>query len=280
MMSICAARNSSGLGSCSPRLGVAVITYRRRVSLERLIDRIASLTRSRYELVVADDGGGDDVEAWCNARSLRCVTGENRGVAWNKNRGLFALATMSCDPLLLIEDDTYPVAEGWEKDWIEGTRRWHHLAFQHPRVARHCVSGSGTPSDPFVNPAATAPCLSVSAEVFHKVGYFDSRFVGYGHEHSDWTTRIKRAGYGYREIVLPDGRRPKAQLYLSGGLVLEDLPSAFNEEQLTANRQLQFASEPVFRRPWRTDDERSTFLAEQAAAGFDIDELDRRLSER
>ncbi|HWY89186.1 MAG TPA: glycosyltransferase [Solirubrobacteraceae bacterium] len=264
------------------RVGIAIVTYERRSLLERLVGALRELTGDPYELVVADDGSRDGSVEWCRSRGLRVVSGTNRGVAWNKNRGLFALAQLGCDPLLLIEDDAYPVVRGWERDWIEATRRWHHLAYHHAKAALHTVSGSGTPADPFVSPAASAVCLSVSAEVLERVGFFDSRFRGWGHEHAEWTTRIKRAGYGYKEITLPDGRRPKAQLYLTGGLAGGKGTSFRNEDQARVNRELQLriAAEPLFRCPWRSDGERNELLAEQTAAGIDGSELARLLDAR
>jgi GT2 family glycosyltransferase len=264
------------------RLGIAVVTYRRLDRLQRLLEAIARLTSAPHHLVVADDGSEDGSGDWCRSCGHTVVGGPNRGVAWNKNRGLFALATLGCDPLLLMEDDVYPARLGWERDWIEGTRTWHHLAYHHPKVAKGAVRGRGTPADPFVNSSATAQCLSVSARVLETVGFLDSRFKGWGHEHAEWTSRIKRAGYGYRVITLPDGRRPKAQLYLSGGLLNDDASSFRDPEQVRRNRELasRLQHEPVFRRPWRTARERGEFLAEQSAAGLDGGELARQLEER
>jgi glycosyltransferase involved in cell wall biosynthesis len=260
-------------------LGIAIITYERRGLLEPLVDSLTELTVAPHVLVVADDGSRDGSVQWSREHGLPAVSGENRGVAWNKNRGLFALARLGCDPLILIEDDAYPTERGWERDWIEATRVWHHLAYHHPKAARHTVSGTGTPADPFVSPAASGVCLSVSAEVLERVGFFDSRFRGYGHEHAEWTTRIKRAGYGYKAIELPDGRRPKAQLYLSGGLGGGKATSFRDGDQARINRELQvrIAAEPVFRRPWRTPEERASFLEEQALAGIEGESLAARL---
>ncbi|HEV3071609.1 MAG TPA: glycosyltransferase [Solirubrobacteraceae bacterium] len=251
-------------------LGIGIVTYERRSLLEPLIAGVLELTNSPHELVVAEDGGDDGSAEWASEQGLRVVSGSNRGVAWNKNRALFALAALGCDPLVLLEDDAFPVIPGWEGDWIDGTRAWDHLACD-PKVNRHVVSGAGTPADPFVSPAATGFCMSVSAKVLDLVGYFDSRFRGYGHEHSEWTTRIKRSGYGFRPITLPDGRPFKAQLFLTGGLALVKAKSTGNQAQARANRELerQIAGEPVFRRPWRTSEERASFLAEQAAAEID-----------
>jgi GT2 family glycosyltransferase len=262
-------------------VGIAVVTYRRPDRLRRLLDAIALFTREPFELVVAEDGGGDGSAEWCRAQGYVVVSGRNRGVAWNKNRGLFALAARGCDPLLLMEDDVRPQVSGWERDWIEGSRRWQHLAYHHPKVAKHTVSGEGTPIAPFVNPAATAQCLSVSAQVLAQVGFLDPRFRGWGHEHAEWTTRIKRAGYGFQTIELPDGRWAKAQLYLSGGLASERSVSFRDEEQARRNRELaaSLRGEPLYRRPWRSEGERREFLAEQAVGGIEGEALARRLDE-
>ena len=246
------------------------ITYERLGLLERLVESVDELTTSPYQLVVADDGSRDGTAEWCRDRGLRVIFGENRGVAWNKNRALFALAQLGCDAMVLLEDDAHPVVRGWERDWIEGTRKWDHLACD-PKVDRHAVSGTGTSDDPFVSPAATGFCMSVSADVLGLVGFYDSRFRGYGHEHAEWTTRIKRAGYGFRVITLPDGRRPEAQLFLTGGLAEVKAKSSRNFAQLRVNREVgqQMAGEPVFRRLWRTYEARASFLAEQASAEID-----------
>jgi len=257
------------------RLGIAVITYRRRDRFEPLMERLARFTQTPHELVVADDGGGDGTVEWCHAQGVRVVTGENRGVARNKNRGLFALASLGCDPILIIEDDVYPDRPGWERDWVQATCRWHHVAYLHPKIAQWTVSGSGTPADPFVNPKASAALLTISAQALAAVGYLDSRFIGWGHAHGEWTTRIKRAGYGFKPIVLPDGTKPKAQLYLIGDLVDNEGARWRDEESGRRNRELykQIYPEPVFRRPWRSEQERESFLAEQARAGIDGEEL-------
>jgi hypothetical protein len=251
-------------------LGIGIITYKRRSLLESLLASVAELTSGPHELVVAEDGSDDGSAKWAREQGLRVISGVNRGVAWNKNRALFALAHLGCDPLVLLEDDARPVVSGWERDWIEGTRAWHHLACD-PKIDRHAVSGTGTPADPFVSPAATGFCMSVSAKALDLVGYFDSRFVGYGHEHAEWTTRIKRAGYGFKPITLPDGRPFKAQLFLTGGLSLVKVKGTGKAAEAEANREVgrALAGEPVFRRPWRTPEERASFLAEQAAADID-----------
>jgi hypothetical protein len=268
-----------GIDLHAPRLGIAVVTYRRQAHMQRLLSAIAEHTHAPHHVVVAEDGGEDGSVQWCRRHGHTVVSGNNRGVAWNKNRGLFALAALACDPLLLLEDDVYPERAGWEREWIEGTRRWHHLAYLTPKVAKHTVAGAGTAGDPWVNPAATAQCLSISAQVHEQVGYFDPRFRGWGHEHAEWTTRIKRAGHGFQAIELPDGRRPKAQLYIAGGLRSAEASSFRDDAQAQRNNTLsaQLRDEPLFRLPWQDAQERSEFLHEQAAAGVEVRRLLNRL---
>jgi glycosyltransferase involved in cell wall biosynthesis len=267
-------------------LGIAVITYRRRASFDLLIEKLALHTKTPHELVIADDGSEDGIVNFCRSRGIWIVSGSNHGVAWNKNRAIFPLEMLGCDPILIVEDDVYPNVTGWERDWISATSLWHHLAYEHPRIADQRMSGSGTPEDPFINPKASAALLSISAAALLKVGYFDSRFVGYGHEHAEWTTRIKRAGYGYRAIIMPDGTPNEGLLYMTSGIEDNEGERWIDREQMAINRTLQRKTqyEPIFRRPWRSPLERTTFLGEQADAGFDgeafADVLDRRFADQ
>jgi glycosyltransferase involved in cell wall biosynthesis len=253
-----------------PSLGIVISTFDRRDLLISVVEAVQELTSHQFELVVADDGSGDDTVEWCRSHDVPVVTGPNRGVAWNKNRGLFPISLLECDPIVLMEDDVYPTALGWEQEWIEATRRWHHLGFMHPKISGQTIGGRGTAEDPYTNPKATAQALSVSAEVLAKVGFFDSRFRGWGHEHAEWTTRIKRQGYGFRDLALPTGERVQALYYIDGNLRADDGRSYRDKLQVKANRDVfeRIKGDPPFRYPWVDEQERGAFLAEQQAAGI------------
>lgn len=245
--------------------GIAIVTYRRRERLTQLVEQVKDLTHAPFELVVADDGSDDGTVDWCRSHRVRVVTGDNRGVAWNKNRGLFALSLLDCDPLILMEDDVRPIVAGWEREWVEATHRRHHVGFLHPKIAAHTLSGRGTAEDPFVNAKATAQCLSVSAIALARAGFLDSRFKGWGHEHAEWTSRIKRLGYGHVDAVSPDGRPVKGLFYIEGGLTADDARSYRDNQQARANLETyrQIAGDRAFRYPWRGAAERDAFLGEQ-----------------
>lgn len=251
-------------------IGIAIVTYNRRDRLVALVEGVRQFTTSPYELVVAEDGGDDDTVAWCRANGVRVVTGPNRGVCWNKNRGLYALAALGCDPMLLLEDDSRPIEKGWEDHWRRASALWGHVSYAHPKIAKTHASGDGSAEAPFVSHKATAQCASISAEALGKLGFFDTRFQGYGVGHAEWTSRAKRLGYGSLPAPLPDGRMAGANLYITGGLVADDAPSFRDNEQVMQNRALLeiIRGEPSYRAPWATQEERAAFLAEIRTAGL------------
>ncbi|MFW2831509.1 glycosyltransferase family 2 protein [Sphingomonas sp. ID0503] len=258
------------------KIGIALITYNRFDRARQVIGRVIEQTRSPIELVIADDGSTDGTGDWFRQAGFTVIGRENRGVCWNKNRGLYALLARGCETLLLLEDDIYPVEFGWEEEWDRATQAHDHLAYAHDKIAAQIVSGAGTAADPYVNNKATAQCTAVSLRAMQKVGFLDTRFHGYGVGHAEWTSRIKHVGYGFRRIELPDGRRPRANLYIKGGLLAEDAKSWRDNASVAVNKEIfkQLKSEPPFRMPWNDEAERAAFLEEQRAAGIDVSQVE------
>src|SRR5579871_3206051 len=126
-----------------PDLGIGLITYSRLGSLKECLRSIETHTRRPYRLVIADDGSRDGTVEWASRDGYRIITGARRGCAWNKNRALYYLLTQTdCDPILLLEDDTFPSEPGWESRWVEAADRWQHV--------NYCPAppGSETPDEP------------------------------------------------------------------------------------------------------------------------------------
>lgn len=252
------------------KIGIGIVTYNRLSYMQRVVEGVRANTTSDYELVVADDGSTDGTNEWCLENDVRVVSGENGGVCWNKNRALFALQELGCDPILLLEDDCVPIRIGWDWDWRIATALFGHVAFAHPKLAPWLISGTGTPVDPFVNNKATAQCSSASGLALSQVGFFDTRFKGYGVGHAEWTTRMKRVGYGFRKAIDKEGREVKANLYIEGGLVGDDAPTFKDKANIARNEILftELKKEAPYRHPWSTDAERLRFLGEQKKAGI------------
>ena len=253
------------------KIGIGVVTYNRRPYLETCIRKIQEFTKTDHILLVADDGSTDDTVEFCKAEDIRYVTGSNRGVCWNKNRALFALEALGCDPILLVEDDCFPDREGWDFEWRIATALHGHVSYAHPKLAPSTLAGSGTALDPFVNSKATAQVASVSGGLLRKVGFFDTRFRGYGVGHAEWTTRIKRAGSGFAFAVLADGARARANLYISGGITANDAPTFKDKANIIRNQELfeKLRDEQIYRHPWNDEAERDEFIAEMASSGVD-----------
>lgn len=258
-----------------PTIGIAIVTYNRSARLGKVIEQVRKHTIAPYELIVADDGSTDDTRDIAAAAGVRLVSGENRGVCWNKNRGLFALASLGCDPILLLEDDIYPMVNGWENEWIEATAKWHHLSYAHPKIAPQIIEGSGTADDPFVNQKSTAQCTSISLEALRDVGFLDTRFKGYGVGHAEWTSRLKARKFGMKWVILEHGHRARANLYITGGLQHDDAVSFRDKASVQRNKELfeKIKSEEGYRTqtgqlpPWSSDEEKEIFLHEQSHVG-------------
>jgi hypothetical protein len=255
------------------RLGIAITTYNRRDMLLAQIDALRALTGRPFELVVCDDGSSDGTVAAVRDRGIVVLGGVHRGIAWNKNRGLFYLREIvGSDVILLLDDDMLPLREMWQREWIEAVGRHGHINYL-PRDL--LISGGNLPDDPGVSDKLWGPCVAFSRAALGYVGYFDTRFAGYGHEHTELTKRAIRAGFG-GFIQVEDGRREHRFYSIEGGLKLLPLqPSASHMDAASAARNLEIMTaleqEPIFRAAWRSDAEYEDLRTEMAAVdGFEM----------
>jgi GT2 family glycosyltransferase len=218
---------------------------------------------------VADDGSTDDTVATCARRNILCVTGPNMGIAWNKNRALFFLhRILECDPIILIEDDCYPNQHGWEKEWIEGAKRWGHANFGGSWFREKVLSGEGTIENPFVSPSLSGQCAVFSHRALSICGYLDSRFKGYGYEHAEHSSRLVRAGFGGEMRMAERGELEPHYYLLASDLTVFSDESYRDEESMAANWTAweRMHGESIYRFPWRTKDELQQFGREMREA--------------
>lgn len=252
----------------SVRVGIGVVTYNRKDVLAETLGRVRAHTKVPHELVVADDGSGDGSGEMVRSLGIPLITGRNMGIAWNKNRALFLLgAIRQCDVVILLEDDTFPTADGWEEHWIEATRRWGHVNLAAEWLRPSFLKGSGTLDDPVLCTDVTAQCSGYSDNALRYGGYFDSRFRGYGQEHVEHSRRLLRVGYGgsYEDV----GGEVKPIYKLLNGAVHVNVAHTYSnpadrERNWLLCRQLLF--DENYRMPWREDAELLQFRAEMAAA--------------
>lgn len=244
------------------KIGVAITTYNRADAVLEQIAAIRRLSISDIELVACDDGSHDGTRERLAAEGVTCLGGLNRGIAWNKNRGIFYLFnTIGVDVAILMDDDIVPTIHAWEIEWREAALRYGHINFLAP--GQNLTGGGLTAENVGIASNLGGPCMAISREAFASVGYMDSRFGRYGHEHTDYTTRFIRAGYG--GFMKPGGIGRTTYFYvIKGGLHLIPMPSNGTEEDVRKNLEimLQVEHDPIFRLPWTTDGQRLEFLHE------------------
>ncbi len=247
-----------------PSLGIAVTTFDRSDTVADMITKLDSFTSIDFELVVADDGSTDGTSDVLAAAKCQSIRGPNRGVAWNKNRGLYHLMNRtSVDIILLMDDDVVPLVYGWEQDWLQAAINFGHVNFAPAHARHHVLAGACRAADPGIMQIIGGQCLAFTREALLNIGYFDPRFGKYGHEHTDVSYRCLRAGFG--GVHRDSGPEPSAYFFaIDSGLGLRDLPSCFDGSSVERNAALlsAVATDPIYRLPWRDDTEMASFLGE------------------
>ena len=246
-------------------LGIGLVTFQRDKQLSDTLLAVERHTKTAARLIVADDGITDFTQGFCRDLKIPCVTGPNRGVAWNKNRALFYLfAVMRCTVAILLEDDAAPTQDGWEHDWIDAARRWGHVNLAGEWFPDGSFrSGAGTPADPILSTVVSGQVEAFTADAIQFGGYLDTRFRGYGHGHVEHTRRLIRFGWGGI-----DGPEPLFRLITSPIAVAHQKPTVTKEDDKRRNGALirEVLDDRSYRMPWRDETEMRAFRAEIAAA--------------
>jgi glycosyltransferase involved in cell wall biosynthesis len=244
-------------------LGIGVVTFNRPSRLKQTLEAVARHAVMPYHGIVADDGSSDETHAWLIEAGIPFVTGSNRGVAWNKNRALFYLGVvLACDWVIILEDDCSPILDGWELPIVAAIERYGHIGCidreADMRDLRHVPPA--TPSRPYACSEMSAQCNGYSREALNVVGFMDSRFGRYGHEHVEHTARLIRAGYGGE--VNQNGQ----QWYvIDAGIKMHPEPSWGSSASISQNAVVaaNIAGDPIHRWPWTNDEDMREFRREQ-----------------
>ena len=159
-----------------------------------------------------------------------------------------------------------PRLYGWDADIAQAARSYGHINCLPASMAHYALAGGMTADDPGISELIGGMCVGISRVAFASVGFMDPRFGRYGHEHTDYSRRFLRAGYGGFIKATPTG---DAHYYyvIDGGIELAASPSTGSEEDTQANAEVfaQIVNDPIYRLPWRNEDERAVFLTEFTA---------------
>jgi glycosyltransferase involved in cell wall biosynthesis len=191
--------------SQKPLVGFRVITYNRCDALIKCVESICSNISAPFDLIIADDGSNDLTKKTCQQRGWPIIGKENRGIAWNKNRALYSLMSLSlADYIFLIEDDCILTEPNFLGTWLTALDLFGHINLIHPSTQDalnknppppEILGGNGQGDNPYACIKISGTLIASTRDAINRIGYFDTRFSGYGHEHAEWTTRFRRAGY-------------------------------------------------------------------------------------
>lgn len=241
-----------------PKIGIVVITYNRLDCLKQCVRGIREHSTLPYRLLIASDGSTDGTHEWLAEQTdLAYIAAPiRRGCGWNRNRGVYALATKTdCHSFIHLEDDTVPCESGWDSRWVDAVPNRGFIAYAFPGGV---VGGSDTPRDPLLSNSVGLQCASFDRNLLNATGYSDPLFFGpYGHEDTEWRWRFYRA-FGGRRV-------PVGGLGLNRGVRVIQTPSGVDHLSSSLNGLIinHIADLPMPRLPWRSYEQQKTFLAEQ-----------------
>jgi glycosyltransferase involved in cell wall biosynthesis len=237
---------------------ICVTTLNRAQMLEKQLKSLRELTTTEFTLVVCDDGSSDASREVARSYGAEVIGGHNMGIAFNKNRGLFYAANVSAAKyILLLDDDTIAVEPGWEREWIRAIELHGHVNYS-PPIADHLVIwGDFSVDRPGLSTVVSGQCLGFHRKVLARLGYMDTRYGRYGHEHVDFTYRAIKIGYG--------GFRSGPVCYflvIKCGLEVLDAPSASTPEDVERTKRLfeVYRDESIYRLPWHSEEVYDTMM--------------------
>ena len=226
------------LSSDEPFVSIIVPSFRRPDVLCLTLRALSSLNypANKHEVIVVDDGSGDETTEVVRAAQAECERVRyreqpNSGVATARNNGARAAAG---EYLIFIDDDIVVepdfinhhlrVMREFDRCFVNG--RWEftpdfEAALQETPFGRFRLGieqwiKQGEPKKPLhgsylETESATAQNLGVRAEDYWKVGGFDEDFPYAGREDQEFSMRAAKAGYRFIRDeslhVLQDDRR-------------------------------------------------------------------------
>ena len=259
------------------RLSVIIPTHNRFTSLSNVLSALArqSLSRDQFEVIVVDDGSGDDVR-----RQLRSLRGPIEFVLLQKEQGGLASARnagarrASGEILHFLDDDVLP----------DGDSLTQHLASHDQAPESVAVVGAlpyppGTPLTAFLwylersthydlyknprkYPGGKPPMppmngnSSIPRELFFQVGAYDDDFKSYGSEDLDLGHRL--AGHGVRFVYNPlaigyhDHIKSFSQFCGDMETAGESLIRLYERyPEIKTSKKIDIVEDPLSRLPWK-----------------------------
>ena len=155
------------------RVGVAITTYNRPKHLANCLSQIRKHSPASTMIYVSDDSQ------------------DRKGVAYRKTDCLEALWAGGCDYFFLLDDDCFPISDGWIDFFIEARLSTGHEHFCYTPSKFKMSSKEGIN----VCEHSKGVLLFLTRTVVTMIGAFYGGYKLFGCEHTTYTQRIHRAGF-------------------------------------------------------------------------------------
>ncbi|DAZ90332.1 TPA_asm: glycosyltransferase [Mycobacterium phage prophiFSQJ01-1] len=173
-----------------PRVGVAITTRNRPDVLKTTLEHIRQFTPDALVVVVDDASTPPAPEATYRFS-------ERAGVAAAKNKCIELLMDAGCTELFLLDDDCYPITQGWVDQYIDHPEP--HLCYLFKTLDAN-GKPVGTPATIYEDSRTKAfdhpmGCLLyMNRSVIERCGGMRTVFGVWGHEHVEYSIRINNSG--------------------------------------------------------------------------------------
>ena len=183
----------------SSNKGVGIVTFNRAKYLGEVIKSVLDTTLD-CKIVVADDGSTDDTASVVSQfKNVIYIKGPNKGVAYNKNRALFAL--QNCSYISIIEDDLIPIEPGWFELYQKAAQYSgiHHFCRVQDKevpevIPNFTMDMAAQGLTPIYGESPRGDFTFITKAVINKIGGFNSQFIGVGYAHGEWSNRAFNVG--------------------------------------------------------------------------------------
>ena len=161
-------------------VGIGITTYNRPDMLEKCLEHIYKHTNNTYQLYVAVDKDDD-----------------RQGISKRKNECLRVLK--DCDHIFLLDDDCYPVKDGWV-DFFVSSGYNHLLYLNQSHNYMKTINGNAK-----VYRDCGGVFMYMTKECIKDVGAFNEKFEIFGFEHADYSQRVYKAGLTVAPYICLNG---------------------------------------------------------------------------
>jgi glycosyltransferase involved in cell wall biosynthesis len=189
-------------------LSVVVISWNQLALLQRLLEQLLhqSFERSRYEIIIVDDGSTDGSREWLRSLpsdEVRVLLGaDDRGRAASRNRGIRAArgdVVVMIDGDHTVQPDFLAIhAARHERERCVIVGKSDFADQPESRALNHYLNRGGAaklpPDSPLPGRYFLTRNCSVPRDLLLEIGMFDERFRAWGGEDLDLGVRLEESG--------------------------------------------------------------------------------------